>query len=94
MFSAIRKKVQKNRYGETLAETLVALLIGVLALLMLPMAAVTSARINRQVRDISTVENKENAEIISGSLTINETADNHITIYQDPSGYVFYRYAK
>ena len=98
------QKIHKDFRGETLAETLIALLIGVLALLMLPMAIVTSARINQKVRDISTVEDKINSESISsgvvtlkekkaGAETETETVSS-VTIFRDPSGYVFYRYGE
>ena len=43
----LRKKLRSQR-GETLIETLVALLIGVLALLMLPGAIVAATKANKE----------------------------------------------
>ncbi|WP_026664551.1 type II secretion system protein [Butyrivibrio sp. FC2001] len=50
----------KSKKGESLIETLVALLIGVLALMMLPGAVVGAARANRKAAEQS-VYSDENA---------------------------------
>ena len=54
----------RSNKGETLTETLVALLIGVLAMTMLPMAIVTSAKINNSIVHepaLSTVEDRSSS---------------------------------
>lgn len=95
----------KQNKGETLTETLVALLIGVLALLMLPLAIVTSSRINHDVtknEKMSTVEKKFGegaATSVSGasvwvgtSGSEGGTSVNGVTVYKDGAGYYYYEY--
>ena len=50
LLSKINRKIH-NKSGETLVETLVALIITALALLMLPGAVVAAARVNAQIAD-------------------------------------------
>ena len=59
MGSRIKKKL-RNKKGESLIETLVALLIGVLALMMLPGAVAGAAKANKKAAEQS-VYSDENA---------------------------------
>ena len=62
----IMGKVKTNNAGETLAETLVALIITALALLMLPGAVVAAARVNERVSDQVTYMEKTE-EVATGT---------------------------
>ena len=56
MIADLSKKITeklKRNFGETIAETLIALLIGVLAMMMLPIAVVSAARTNKKAEEIS-----------------------------------------
>lgn len=55
----VRKKLKSR--GETLVETLVALLIATLALMLLPMAVISAANVNRGAEKVSTFSNEESA---------------------------------
>ena len=96
------KKI-RGRKGETFAETLVALLIGVLALLMLSMSIVSAAKVNRKIRTdekLSTVEIRDRAEATrndEAAVWFNEdTEANRVaaSVYVDAAGYVYYDYGK
>ncbi len=60
-------KFLKNNKGETLVETLVALLIGTFALMMLPMAISAAAKVDRDVEKASIYAVKEDGETPSGN---------------------------
>ena len=88
-----------SRNGETFAETLVALLIGVLALTMMPISIVTAARINNKIRTdqkLRTTEQETGTVSETGAVTIIEK--NAVTggqtfsveLYKDNAGYVYY----
>lgn len=104
----VQVEILRNEKGETIAETLVAILIGVLALLMLPMAIVTSAKINHKIAKddrTRTVEVRENTggtstvtqitgEGVGVSITnsTSNVAVSEVKIYKDSAGYIFYKY--
>ncbi|WP_408069809.1 type II secretion system protein [Butyrivibrio sp. JL13D10] len=52
MINKLRAKI-KSKYGESLIETLVALLIGVLALMLLPGAVVAASKANKEAAEHS-----------------------------------------
>ena len=62
--SKLRKKVRSQR-GETLIETLVALLIGVLALLMLPGAIVAATKANKESAENSVYSEGAASEVVT-----------------------------
>ena len=57
----LRRKI-KSKKGETLIETLVALLIGVLALMMLPGAIVGAVKANKASADESVYSEEKSSE--------------------------------
>ncbi len=59
----------KSSYGETLTETLVALLIGALALVMIPGAIVAAAKANKAASD-ATVYQIDNGSSTSINVTL------------------------
>ncbi|SEK92802.1 MULTISPECIES: type II secretion system protein [unclassified Butyrivibrio] len=67
MFLKLRKRI-KSKSGETLIETLFALLIGVLALIMLPGAIVAATRANKESAENSvyTEGNSNNVVTVTG----------------------------
>lgn len=86
----------RNNKGETFAETLVALLIGVMAMLMLVESIVTAARINHKIatdKKLSTVEERgTEAEKIDATVCINDTPVS-VTVYKvKDSGFLYYDY--
>ena len=91
----MRKKL-KSRSGETLVESLVALLIIVLSLGILAGAIVSAARVNKKNREVKTDLSVAEAQASAGTVTIthlDSSSDNkNVTIYktQDDNGYVFY----
>ena len=95
------KKMRKNRKnkGETLIETLTALLIVVLVMVMLPASVVTAARINAKAKEQETTCNvslKSNPQRSSVTMTASgdysgvEREKNYtITLYRD-NGFYYY----
>ena len=65
------KSKLKDKNGETIAETLVALLITVLALMLLPGAIVAASRVNNRVEKQTTYVDYTKGQIVTGTLTIN-----------------------
>lgn len=93
------KKKIKNQSGETLVETLVAMLVIVSAVVMLSGGIVTAARINKSTRDLQTSFEMENKERISGvkisiihSAAGNPTDEREVDAYRtkDTNQYCFY----
>lgn len=86
----------KSNKGETFAETLVALLIGVLALTLLPMSIVTAARINNKVANenkLRTNVNRDESETLTAvTVAIDSDEVPGITVYQDKAGFIYYDY--
>lgn len=88
------KKLRKNR-GETLVETLAALLIAVLVLLFLASAIVGAARLNAAIRKTDVSFHYTGAQRQSDPLEL-VVSDNFTTEtvtadeYVDPNGYHYY----
>ena len=92
----MRKKLRSQR-GDTLMETLAALLLVVLTMAFLATSLVTAARINAGVRQTNTVLKYDNATGKQGTLTItsdksNSTAYKTVTVYETEGGYRYYVY--
>ena len=85
-------KKLKNSRGETLIETLAALLIAVLAFGALTTAVLTAGKINARVRDTdvsfrySGSESREGQALLSGILG---TERGGVTVYEN-NGYLYY----
>ena len=62
------RNIIKEKNGETIAETLVALLITVLALMLLPGAIVAAARVNNRVENQTTYVNTDKGVSVGGTL--------------------------
>lgn len=94
----MRKKLRSQR-GDTLMETLAALLLVVLTMAFLATSLVTAARINAGVRQTDTALKYDNATERLGTLTItsdksNSTAHKDVTVYETEGGYRYYDYTK
>lgn len=92
----MRKKLRSQR-GDTLTETLAALLLVVLTMAFLATSLVTAARINAGVRQTDTALKYDNATEKPGTLTItsdksNSTAHKDVTVYETEGGYRYYTY--
>ncbi len=72
----IRKKI-KSSYGETLVETLAALLVAVLALIMLPGAITSAAKANKAAAERSVFNTSTTEEVgnLSVSMTVGSATD-------------------
>lgn len=94
----MRKKLRSQR-GDTLMETLAALLLVVLTMAFLATSLVTAARINAGVRQTDTALKYDNSTESLGTLTItsdksNSTAHKDVTVYEAEGGYRYYDYKK
>ena len=94
----MRKKLRSQR-GDTLTETLVALLLVVLTMAFLATSLVTAARINAGVRQTNTALKYDNSTERLGTLTItsgksNSTAHKDVTVYEAEGGYRYYVHKK
>lgn len=94
----MRKKLRSQR-GDTLMETLAALLLVVLTMAFLATSLVTAARINAGVRQADTALKYDNSTERSGTLTItldksNSTAHKDVTVYEAEGGYRYYVHKK
>lgn len=92
----MRKKLRSQR-GDTLMETLAALLLVVLTMAFLATSLVTAARINAGVRQTDTALKYDNSTESSGKLTItsdkdHSTASKDVTVYEAEGGYRYYVY--
>lgn len=92
----MRKKLRSQR-GDTLMETLAALLLVVLTMAFLATSLVTAARINAGVRQTNTALKYDNATESLGKLTItsdkdHSTASKDVTVYEAEGGYRYYVY--
>lgn len=90
----MRKKLRSQR-GDTLTETLAALLLVVLTMAFLATSLVTAARINTGVRQTDTALKYDNSTERLGTLTItsdksNSTAHKDVTVYETEGGYRYY----
>ena len=84
----------KSNAGETLVETLFALLVVGLAMTMLAGAIMAAARVNKGARDFNTAFIRDNAEKVSSSVTvkISEKTPISVNAYQtnDQNHYYYY----
>ena len=90
----MRKKLRSRR-GDTLAETLAALLLVVLTMAFLATSLVTAARINAGVRQTDTALKYDDDEGEKKTLTItreNNSVTKSVTVYETEGGYRYYTY--
>ncbi|MBP5167494.1 MAG: hypothetical protein ILP09_09580 [Oscillospiraceae bacterium] len=93
----MKRKEKNTRAGESIAETLVAVLIMALAFLMLTTAVTSAARINSAVKNEASAPDTASAPAdqayglsvrVGGSAEKNTTA----TLYKTENGYYYYEY--
>lgn len=90
----MRKKLRSQR-GDTLTETLAALLLVVLTMAFLATSLVTAARINAGVRQTDTALKYDDAVGEKKPLTItreNNSAEKNVKVYETKGGYRYYTY--
>ena len=95
----MRKKLRSQR-GDTLVETLAALLIVVLTMAFLATSIVAAARINAGVRETDTSLHYDgSAAPVQGTLTITRrgtgtgsTVNKSVSVYETAGGYRYYVY--
>ena len=90
----MRKKLRSQR-GDTLAETLAALLLVVLTMAFLATSLVTAARINAGVRQTDTALKYDAAEGEKKPLTVtreNNSVTKSVKVYETKGGYRYYTY--
>lgn len=88
----MRKKLRSQR-GDTLTETLAALLLVVLTMAFLATSLVTAARINAGVRQTDTALKYDAADGKTKTLTItreNNSVEKSVTVYETEGGYRYY----
>lgn len=88
----MRKKLRSQR-GDTLTETLAALLLVVLTMAFLATSLVTAARINAGVRQSDTALKYDDAESETKTLTItreNNSVEKNVKVYETEGGYRYY----
>ena len=88
----MRKKLRSQR-GDTLTETLAALLLVVLTMAFLATSLVTAARINAGVRQTNTALKYDAAEGEKKPLTItreNNSVTKSVKVYETKGGYRYY----
>lgn len=88
----MRKKLRSQR-GDTLTETLAALLLVVLTMAFLATSLVTAARINAGVRQADTALKYDAAEGEKKPLTItreNNSVTKSVKVYETKGGYRYY----
>ncbi len=90
----MRKKLRSQR-GDTLTETLAALLLVVLTMAFLATSLVTAARINAGVRQTDIALKYDAAEGEKKPLTItreNNSVTKSVKVYETKGGYRYYTY--
>lgn len=90
----MRKKLRSQR-GDTLTETLAALLLVVLTMAFLATSLVTAARINAGVRQTDTALKYDAADGKTKTLTItreDNSAEKNVKVYETKGGYRYYTY--
>lgn len=95
----MRKKLRSQR-GDTLVETLAALLIVVLTMAFLATSIVTAARINAGVRETDTSLHYDGSAPVQGTLTITRQGGTgtgsavrkSVSVYETEGGYRYYVY--
>lgn len=88
----MRKKLRSQR-GDTLTETLAALLLVVLTMAFLATSLVTAARINAGVQQTDTALKYDDAVGEKKTLTItreNNSVEKSVTVYETKGGYRYY----
>lgn len=89
----MRKKLRSQR-GDTLMETLAALLLVVLTMAFLATSLVTAARINAEVRQTDTaLKYDDDDEGETKPLTItreNNSVEKNVKVYETKGGYRYY----
>ena len=88
----MRKKLRSQR-GDTLTETLAALLLVVLTMAFLATSLVTAARINAGVRQTDIPLKYDDAEGETKPLTItreNNSVEKNVKVYETKGGYRYY----
>ena len=88
----MRKKLRSQR-GDTLTETLAALLLVMLTMAFLATSLVTAARINAGVRQTDTALKYDAADGETKPLTItreNNSAEKNVKVYETKGGYRYY----
>ena len=89
----------ENEKGETIIETLVALMIVVLAMLMLSGGIASAAKVNQQTKEFRSELSLNQASVIPGfSVSVTHAQGNEssyhrsssVTGYLTESGYVYY----
>ncbi len=88
----MRKKLRSQR-GDTLTETLAALLLVVLTMAFLATSLVTAARINAGVRQTDTALKYDAADGKTKTLTItreNNSVEKNVKVYETKGGYRYY----
>lgn len=93
----MRKKLRSQR-GDTLTETLAALLLVVLTMAFLATSLVTAARINAGVRQTDTALKYDDAEGEKKTLTITRQGgaatdlpvEKNVKVYETKGGYRYY----
>ena len=94
------KKLRSHR-GDTLMETLVALLIVVMTMGFLATAIVTAARVNAGVRDTDTaVHYRDDAQAAEKAMTVTQqsgtgtggSVSKRVYVYEAENGYRYYTY--
>ena len=97
----MEKRTKRARSGESIAETLVAVLIMALVFLMLTTAVMAAARINAALKnpDVAYTAADPAAPIDdSYGLTIRvgvqEAVDAHAKLYQSENGYYYYEFTE
>ena len=88
----MRKKLRSQR-GDTLTETLAALLLVVLTMAFLATSLVTAARINAGVRQTDTALKYDDAVGEKKPLTItreNNSVEKNVKVYETKGGYRYY----
>lgn len=95
----MRKKLRSQR-GDTLMETLAALLLVVLTMAFLATSLVTAARINAGVRQTDTALKYDAADGETKTLTItrqggaatDRPVEKNVKVYETKGGYRYYTY--
>ena len=80
--------------GESFVETLAAVIISVLAMMILTGAIVTSARVNHQTENTKTAFTTETQTSTKDEITIKEGTTSTtlpVTVYTTENGYIYYQ---
>lgn len=93
MFSQIKNKLKKNT-GETIAETLISVLLIAICLVMISHAVVVAGKINRVSRDGIVPFNESGASTQACSIQVTKSSGTStvsgMTCYETSGGYYYY----